>query len=387
MNTASFNKTKVKIGIFAAALLMMGAIGINSTLSAIALNLNVSELDAIQFVAVTCLTVIPVSIVTGILTKFISKKILLIIGILCFIVGGCAPFFMKDYGSIMGMRILFGVGIGLIQTLSVALVPDYFEGEEKSKTQGMVATFQMIGCIVMSLVGGVLGSIQWNYVFLVHLFGIISLVLVLILLPLHAPKREAPAAGTQKSKGGFTATFIYWVIICFIFFIPGQIFANSMSVMLTQKTLGGPAEAGVSLAVFAVGGIIFGFIFGFLMKAFKRFTVVFGLLLMGAAFLISSFAGNLPMVYIGSVICGIAFSCCFACIFDEVGSSVAPAAASIALAIATCLQNFGMFLSPRIAEAVSKDYSFHYIFGAIVLAALGVICIVFMIVTGSKKKA
>ncbi len=398
MTVKSAGSTKVKVGIYLCAILMMGAIGVSSNLANIMAafpDVNPTTIVAIM-VSIPCLIVIPMTIVTGFLMARISKKVLMIIGVLLWLIGGVVPFAMNGLYSIFVMRIIFGIGLGMVQTLTAALVVENFEDPaERDKVMGNETAFQMLGAIIFSMVAGNLGTIGWKIAFLVHLLAVISLMATIFCIPNKKPIQAEKTTG-EKTKFQPTAMMWIWVIAFFVFMISGQTYSNSASSIITERGLGGSAAAGYSLALFALGGLIMGFVFGKLAAKLKKFTLTLGCILLAVSYLIMTFAPNIGASYVGAFICGLAFSICMPCLFNGAGNSVSLASSGMAVAIATCLQNAGMAICPYIVNPVGKAMhaantvlsanQWAMIFGVIVVIVLAV---VFMIITfaGDKKRA
>ena len=152
-------KSNAKIGIFMSAILMMGVIGVSSSLAVIAEKFNLQIMDVVAgLISVSCLAMIPVTVLSGILMSYISKKVLLITGIILFILGGVLPSQMESFQMIVALRVLFGIGVGIIQPTCSSLVAENYEGSERDRTMGTMNSFQMLGCMVMSILGGQLGA-------------------------------------------------------------------------------------------------------------------------------------------------------------------------------------------------------------------------------------
>ncbi len=341
------NKTKTKIGIYLCAILMMGAIAVSSNIANIATALDLTTTEAVTWiVSIPCLVVIPITLISGWLMRYVSKKILMIIGILCWLVGGCVPYFMDALGGIIAMRFVFGVGIGLVQTLCSALVAENFpEENERAKVLGTMNSFQMLGAIIFSIVSGYLGAIAWNVAFLVHLMALVSLVACITCVPNRKP---VAATGGEKPKFRATGMMWVWAIAFLIFMVAGQTYSNFASTIITQMNFGGPAEAGYSLAFFAFGGFLMGFLFGNIQKIFGRMTLTVGGVVLAVSYLIMTFAPNLVVSYIGAFICGLAFSICMPCIINGAAGAVDVESSGMAVSIATCCQNVGMTICPYI---------------------------------------
>ena len=159
-------KGRIKISIYAIALLMMGVIGITSALATIGANFPDASQTMIQnLISIPCFAIIPTTIIVGKLMETVPKKIIAVVGAACFLVGGIVPAFItSSFALILVMRAILGVGVGISQVVSTALVADNFQGEEQQKVQGTLQASQMGGVAVMVFAGGWLADIQWNYV-------------------------------------------------------------------------------------------------------------------------------------------------------------------------------------------------------------------------------
>jgi MFS family permease len=387
--------SNAKIGIYLSAILMMGVIGVSSSLSTIGAHFPKLDQTAItNLISVPCLVVIPVTLIAGKLMEYIAKKALVITGIVLFILGGVLPAFLNDFTAILIMRGLFGVGIGLIQVLCSALVAENYDGAARDKVMGTMNSFQMLGCAGMSLIGGYLGSLGWNIVFFVHLLGIISLIAASVYIPYQKPLGKSITNTSAKPQVTITNACIGWIIFMFIFFIGGQIFSNSVSFLVTELHIGSAAEAGLTLTFFACGGFIMGFIFGKINATLRNVTMSFGFLMLAVSYLIMALSGNIIAIFLGALICGLAFSICMPCIMVGAANSVNAASVGMAIAITTCSQNLGMTLCPYVVNPVSKALSqavrlntnqMAIILGAVLIGAFGVIFLIRGIIQNNKE--
>lgn len=373
--------SNVKIGIYGAALLMMGVIGVSGSLSAIGANFpGVSQTMIQNIVSIPCLVIIPVTLIVGKLMEYISKKNLTIIGIILFLIGGVVPAFMTSLPVILVLRGILGLGIGLIQPVVSALVAENYDGPERDKVQGTMTSCQMLGCAVMVFAGGWLGAQSWSMSFYVHLVAIVSLILVLVFVPNVKPAKSGLAGGSaekvQLTKGSWL-----WAGLMFLFFLSGQIYSVFCSYLVAEKALGTAAQAGNSLAFFAIGGFVMGLIFGKLMSLTKNATLAVGFFCLGISYLIMAYAGSMTALYIGSIICGLAFSTCMPCIIINTGAAVNPFSAGMAISITMCAQNLGQFVCPYIINPLSATFGVNinqiaFIIGAIFIIVLGILVLI-----------
>ncbi|OAA89395.1 MFS transporter [Clostridium coskatii] len=380
-------KGKIKLGIYGIGLLMMGVIGISSSLSTIGAKFPEASQTMIQnLISIPCIVIIPTTIVVGKLMQTISKKNIALAGIIIFLIGGAAPAFMTSFTTILVMRGILGVGIGICQVVSTAIVADNFSGVEQQKVQGTLQASQMAGAAIMVFAGGWLTEVRWNYVFFVHLLAIISLILVATMVPNTKPEKMTTTGDAQKTK--LTSATWGWVIFMFILFISVQVYSISLSFLVTEKNLGTAADSGLGLAFFAIGGIIMGLLYGSLAKRTKNCAIAVGCLMLVVAYVVIAFANSMIVCHIGSILVGMAVSAALPGIFINTGMSVDGFSAGMAISVVTCAQNFGQFCCPYIINPIAASISggrgvnfMCFIIGAVVAAALTIL----MLAWGVKK--
>lgn len=383
-------KGKIKLAILSFSILMMGIIGIAGGLSVIGQHFSNLPQTSIQLlISLPCIVIIIVTLLVGKIQEFMSKKTLVVFGILCFLIGGFAPALMSSFTAILVFRAILGLGIGILQPLSSALVVEHFDGDEVSKVMGQQTAAQMLGCAVMVFLGGYLAVMGWNITFYVHLIAVISLIIVLLFLPNSKPAGNTAAAGASVGKVKLTGEAYGWVVTMFIFFISGQVYSVFLAFLVETQKLGTAAQSGLTLAFFAIGGFLMGLVFGKLSTITKNLTLSIGLVLLGISYLMMAYASDINMVYAGSVICGFAFSIVMPCVIVATSQSVDPFSAPMAISAVMCSQNLAQFLSPYIATPIAVAMGGNvnqsaFIFAAALAIAMGVVA-VFWGVAKNKK--
>ncbi|TEB17887.1 putative niacin/nicotinamide transporter NaiP [Pelotomaculum sp. FP] len=385
-------KGKIKLAILSFSILLMGIIGIAGGLSVIGKHFSNLPQTSIQLlISLPCILIIVFSFLVGKVQEYVSKKKLVVFGILCFIIGGTVPAFISSFSVILVLRAILGVGIGIMQPLSSALVVEYFEGDECSKVMGQQVAAQMLGCAVMVLLGGYLAVVGWQAIFYLHLLAVISFIIVLVCLPDTKPIRNTAAEGAPAGKVKLTGAAYGWVITMFLFFISGQIFSVFISFFVASQGLGTPAQAGQTLMFFALGGFLMGLVFGKLTTSAKNLTLSIGLILLGISYLMMAYAPNIAVVYAGSLVCGLAFSIVMPCIIVGASQSVDAFSAPMAISVVLCSQNLAQFVSPYIATpiaiAMGGDVNRSaYIFAAALGLAMGVAAVFWGIAKDRKQQ-
>jgi len=388
--SANYSKTKIKIGIYAMAVLMMGIVGVSGSLTVIGAQFPSASQSLIQsIISIPCLAVLPTTILSGKLMDIMPKKSLGMIGMLIFLIGGVAPFVLTSLPIILTFRALFGIGVGIVQAVASALVAENFIGPEREAVQGTMTSAQMLGCAVMVFAGGWLGDIAWNASFLVHGIAILSLIIAFVCLPLvRAPKKDSTdvvafaeggeAAGGGRGKTRLNKSSWSWAGITFLLFIGVQVYTVYISYVLSEKSIGGAAESGATVAVACIGGFIMGILYGKLAGRAGNLTFAIGLFVMALSYLILALAGSMTVIYLGGFVYGIAMAICMPAAFVNTANSVDADSSAMALSITMCAQNLGQFVCPYIMNFITgmtgsaHPSTLTYLLAMILLAGMGV---------------
>ncbi|MBR0396839.1 MAG: MFS transporter [Eubacterium sp.] len=376
--SANYNKTRTKIGIYAMAVLMMGIVGVSGSLTVIGAQFPSASQSLIQsIISIPCLAVLPTTLLSGKLMGSMPKKTLGMIGMLIFLIGGVAPFMLTSLPVILVLRGIFGIGVGIVQAVASALVAENFVGPEREAVQGTMTSAQMLGCAVMVFAGGWLGDIAWNASFLVHGIAVLSLIIAFICLPLvRAPKKDS--ADVARGKTHLNKSSWSWAGITFLLFIGVQVYTVYISYVLNEKSIGGAAESGATVAVACIGGFIMGILYGKLAGRAGNLTFAIGLFVMALSYLILALAGSMTAIYTGGFVYGIAMAICMPAAFVNTANSVDAFSSAMALSITMCAQNLGQFVCPYIMNFITgitgsaQPSTLTYLLAAILLAGMGV---------------
>lgn len=382
-------KGRIKLSIYAIALLMMGVIGITSALATIGANFPDASQTMIQnLISVPCFAIIPTTLIVGKVMEYVPKKIIAVTGAVCFLAGGLVPAFLTtSFGLILVMRAVLGVGVGISQVVSTALVADNFSGEEQQKVQGTLQASQMGGVAVMVFAGGWLADIQWNYVFYVHIMAILTLAAALFVLPMQKVAAKNEVSGEKQSVHLTKATWL-WVVFMFAVFVSIQVYSIFLSFLVQERGLGTAADAGLGLAFFAVGGVVTGLLYSRLVRASRHCSVAVGCLMLAVSYFVMAYAGNMILCHIGSLLLGMAVSVIVPGVMIYTGHTVDPFSVGMAISLVTCAQNFGQCVCAYIVNPLTALISngSNVNFAAFMLAGLlAAVLTVIMLVWGMRK--
>lgn len=123
----------------------------------------------IQFiVSLPALFIIVTNLCFPLLCRVAKTKSIAVAGLVLYIVSGTGAFFLEDISTILILRALLGVSVGMIMPLSTGLLSYYFPPEDQSRLMGLCAAMNQAGGVIATLIAGVLAKVGWNYAFLVY---------------------------------------------------------------------------------------------------------------------------------------------------------------------------------------------------------------------------
>jgi len=337
------NKTFLKIAVLSVFFVQMGIGTITPALASIAAAFPDVPFTTLLLVSTLAVLVsVPATLVSGRLAGNVIKyKTLLIIGMVLFIFGGIAPYFMTDFFAILAVRAIFGIGLGIVTPLGAALIIAFFDGEVRAQMMGFGNVAANVGGILFQLLGGIAASAFWGYSFLVHGLGIVTLILILF-LPEPA---KAPCTSAGEIKPKMPASVYGFAFAIFAIMILLYPLLVNMSTLIAVGGMGGPADAALVLTMFTVGGMIAGFIFAKVFRIFQKNTFALGLGLLAIAMASIGFGNTILFMYIGATAAGFGFSFIIPTIFMDLGAAVHPSQIPTASGIVLASMNIGGFTS------------------------------------------
>lgn len=343
----------IQFGIYALGLIMMGVIGVNSSLATISEAFPELSQTMIQnLISVPCIVIIPVTLIAGKLRQSIGSKPLAVFGAACFVLGGVIPAFLTSFALILVMRAILGIGVGISQVIASALAVEHFEGAQSQRIQGNLQTAQMIGVIVMAFLCGRLAAIHWSAAFYIHLVGILSLLGAILFVP--GKGKGSGDAGVKAAKIHLTRKSWLWAAAMCAVFLTIQTYQVTFSYLVAEKGLGDSSASGLAISLFAIGGAVMGILYGKLSNFLRQYTISAGCLCFAVSYTLIVLAHSISLCYVGCVLFGFAIVITLPRIFIEAGLSTDAASSGFAVSLVTCAQNFGQFLCPYLINPLSE---------------------------------
>ena len=288
----------------------------------------------------------PIGLFAAKLTERFDKKKILLTGMALFLVFGVGGGFVNDFSVLLAMRVLFGIGIGIMTPLSTSLIFDFIsDTNRRNKLMGIQGAVNQLGGLVFMGLSGVLANISWRYSFLCYAFVIVSLVLVLLFMPAIPPyKAQTPTAIAKKKRLNWKiyplAFFAMMIFVCFF------VVNTDLALFMHHEGLGDAKACGFALSIMRIPAIFAGMMLGWLMQRLKDWTVTIATLFMAAGYLMIAYSYSYDMIMAGCLVIGIGGGVSIPPLFTFVPRLVPPRQRTLGVAIVSMVAQLGQFVSP-----------------------------------------
>lgn len=249
------------------------------------------------------------------ISRHFGSRTIALAGLTLYVAAGTCCYFTHHIASLLVLRALLGVSVGLVMPLSTGLLAYYFSPDEQARLMGLSAAMNQTGGVIATLLAGILCTIEWNYSFFVYLLGVPAIMLVAAFLPNErlgsSNKRGIPFAPRQLLK--FHPSVVGMVMVMTIFFVFVTNFAISAStgsgmqpIEITLVMVGADVVA-------AIAGLFFGKMMHRMPESVKYIAPVFftigfifycmghsrAFILIGTAFI--GFANGVAIPYLNTI--------------------------------------------------------------------------------------
>ena len=336
------------IAIMALSMFLLSYMALTPIVANIYNSFPASSLEEVQMIV----TLIPLfSVVTMFacdpLSKKMSMKMVGIIGLVLISFGGALTYvFHRAIWQIYLSSILLGLGIGLINVISSAMIAYYFDGAEKMKVMGYQSIFVSIGGALFSYFSGLLANINWPYSYLCFLMALVVIVLDIYLLP-----NDRLQAKEEKSKEKLPSRIYLLGFISVLFFISINVFNTNIALLLEQ--LGYKSDtSGLAAAIYTLIGMVAGLLLNRFVKVAKTNTLTLACLLASFGFLLIA-TKQIILIFVGSALLGYAFATRNPAGITFSANMVSEDKSALAIAIFNGAGQLGCFLSPYVINYIS----------------------------------
>lgn len=285
----------------------------------------------------------------GYLSDLWGRKRLLLISLATFAIAGTSGYFVDTLTALLAGRAVLGLSIAGIKTCTVAMVGDYYHGEERQKFLGLQGSAMKLGGVVFLLLGGLLADISWRAPFLVYLMSFLILPgVILHLFEVHTTHKE-------KKSGSAIPWRPAAVVLGTAFIASGSYFMILVQIPFFLDQAFSPSRFQIGLAA-ASGNIVAGLIATrfYLFKARLSYPAMFSwvFLMLGTGYWIVSISSSYTMVLAGLAVSGLGIGLILPSQDSWMLSIVPAARRGMATGLVATVMYLGQGLAPVLIQPV-----------------------------------
>lgn len=310
------NYSKIKKWLIAIAIFM--GTGFAAVVSPVVHTLSL-EFPDVPMTTIRSITTIPslISFFCGlifasVIGKKISYRATLVLGLILCTVGGVMPVFLNaNFTMIIFSRVVYGFGFAVF-AMRNAIITKAFGVEEGAKWMGYGGFVGSAANVLLGIISGNLGDINWRYSFALHAIALVALAIIIALF--IEPKAE-PVAAVETKKSVSEKKFVApnpMLALYFLIILAGTLclypFFSSISTFIADRGLGSATEAGWTTSAYTAGGAILGIFFGAVNKKMERWVMPLSCLICIVGYVSILFASNVFFAILGGCLCGAGFS-------------------------------------------------------------------------------
>ena len=266
--------------------------------------------------------------ISGSLANKVDQKVLCLIGLGLFFVGGIGPIWCESLITILAWRAVLGLGVGMSRVFGMSWVPVFFEGRQRDLVMGFLNAFGGLSSSVASILGGYLGTISWQAAFWGYTSVVIVALLVILIIP--EPRRviekkaalaaesgevdpsaagEADAGPAEKAKG-IDPVAIHYGLILFIEYCCIILMYSIASSFVAETGMGTSVEAGFAISVAGAVMAVVALCFAPITAVLKRWGIPIAMAVGAVGYFVMAGSSSLIVLYIafGIVGAGMGFS-------------------------------------------------------------------------------
>jgi len=265
-------------------------------------------------------------LLNGVLERIFPERLQLTLGLLILSISGTAPFWYQGYYFVFATRLLFGIGVGMLNAKAISIISERYHGKTRIQMLGFRGSAEVVGASILTLAVGQLLAYGWTASFLAYAAGLVVLVLFLLFVPYNKEEIHESKHQTEEAVR-LTASMKK-----LIFFL-----AMLSSLVLSAMQL---------------IGILAGISFSFLISTFKERLLLVAGVTFGIGQIIIALSSSLWVVVAGSTLGGFAYSIALTTVFQLISERIPAKLLNKATSFAVLGCSFGASLTPFVLSGI-----------------------------------
>lgn len=318
---------------------------VQPALAEISRALNVGNVLVGYILSLPALASIIFAIVCGKLSVTVSKKKLVITGLIFYTLGGAGAALIPNIYWILACRFILGIGAGFTIPLVMGLITEFFDDSEKASMMGYSQAVSSFGGAVIGLAAGYIALVNWRFNFLLSLFFIFVIILVVKIMPDIRPG-VTTVIDKPGEKGKLTPGVFIFTMIGFSAFALAMNLMINMTLFIPEAKLGDASSIGKAISLSSIFSFPAAMIFGRVFKLIRLHTLTLAVFLnVITAFLIAN-AQSILWIYAAMSIAGVSVGFSMPSYSIAISELVPKSHHSYAFGILNAGMNMGIFTAP-----------------------------------------
>jgi MFS family permease len=313
--------------------------------------------------------------IVGAIADRIGARRVLMLGLIAYVLAGCAPFFLDSLYAILLSRMVMGLAIAAVGAVILAILVTHSTGAARNRWLGYLTTTATIVSVFYSPIVGYIGRFGWRWVFLTFLFALPLLILTMVGIEADPPREplENHREVSGKPSGFSLGTPLAFII--FVFVAGAVLISPSVYIPFRLREIGitDSGSIGMLLIPASIAGVVAGFSYGWIRsKLSMSSTFVIGFFAVAIGLLTTATAHDAPQVVAGQIMTGFGTGINMPSIFVLAANAGSDAFRARTMGFAKTGVYGGPMLGQLLLEPVIARTNF-----ATVLSLLGAACAAF----------
>ena len=295
-------------------------------------------------------------LLNGVLERIFPERLQLTLGLLILSISGTAPFWYQGYYFVFATRLLFGIGVGMLNAKAISIISERYHGKTRIQMLGFRGSAEVVGASILTLAVGQLLAFGWTATFLAYAAaGLVVLELFLLFVPYN---KEEVHESKQKTEEVAKLTRSMKQLIFFLAVGAAVIVCTNTAItfripsLMIEAGFGDAQLSSLVLSAMQLIGILAGISFSFLISAFKEKLLLVAGVTFGIGQIIIALSPSLWVVVAGSVLGGFAYSIALTTVFQLISERIPAKLLNKATSYAVLGCSFGASLTPFVLSGI-----------------------------------
>ena len=294
-------------------------------------------------------------LLNGVLERIFPERLQLTLGLLILSISGTAPFWYQGYYFVFVTRLLFGLGVGMLNAKAISIISERYHGKTRIQMLGFRGSAEVVGASILTLAVGQLLAFGWTASFLAYAAGLVVLALFLLFVPYD--KEEGNVSKHKHEELERLTSTMKWLIF-YLAIAASVIVCTNTAItfripsLMIEAGFGDAQLSSLVLSAMQLIGILAGLSFSFLISAFREKLLLVAGITFGVGQIMIALAPSLWLVVAGSVLGGFAYSVALTTVFQLVSEKIPAKLLNKATSFAVLGCSFGASLTPFVLSGI-----------------------------------